>query len=109
MVYFVTLGGVFFDLFAGFGLLFPRGIIFYFTLASCVFFHVSNKLLFNIGIFPMVMLASTTLFFEPDWIYKLLPFLPGRSPPSALKKFRGPLSFRKKVRPFFLFLFLVFL
>lgn len=31
--------------------------------AACVFFHVFNKMLFNIGIFPTMMLAATLLFF----------------------------------------------
>lgn len=41
------------------------------VLLTC-FFHSMNKILFNIGIFPYVMMASTTLFFAPDWPRKLL-------------------------------------
>ena len=32
-----------------------------------VFFHISNALLFNIGIFPWLTIAITTIFFDPDW------------------------------------------
>ncbi len=32
-----------------------------------VFFHVSNAALFNIGIFPWLTIAITTIFFAPDW------------------------------------------
>jgi len=32
-----------------------------------IFFHLCNKLIFNIGIFPWMCLIATTLFFDPDW------------------------------------------
>lgn len=32
-----------------------------------VVFHLLNVLLFDIGIFPWLMIAMTTVFFEPDW------------------------------------------
>ena len=32
-----------------------------------VFFHISNAVLFNIGIFPWLTIAITTIFFDPDW------------------------------------------
>ena len=35
------------------------------------FFHWSNAQLFNIGIFPWITLALTTIFFAPDWPQKL--------------------------------------
>ncbi len=35
-------------------------------------FHLTNASLFGIGIFPWAMIASTTLFFEPDWPRRLL-------------------------------------
>lgn len=54
--------------------------------ASLVF-HGMNALIFEIGIFPWLMLAATTIYFEPDWPRRL-PFLdriPGlrglRTPP----------------------------
>ena len=30
-------------------------------------FHVGTWLLFNIGMFPWIMITATTLFFQPDW------------------------------------------
>lgn len=36
------------------------------------FFHWSNAQLFNIGIFPWITLALTTIFFEPDWPQRLV-------------------------------------
>lgn len=35
-------------------------------------FHWSNAQLFNIGIFPWITLALTTIFFAPDWPQRLL-------------------------------------
>lgn len=35
-------------------------------------FHVTNHFIFNIGIFPWMTIALTTLFFDPDWPRRLL-------------------------------------
>jgi vitamin K-dependent gamma-carboxylase-like protein len=37
-----------------------------------VAFHLTNKSLFGIGIFPWLMIAATTVFFPPDWPRRLL-------------------------------------
>lgn len=34
---------------------------------AVVFFHVATWILFNIGMFPWIMIAASTLFFAPDW------------------------------------------
>jgi hypothetical protein len=39
---------------------------------TTLIFHISNRLIFNIGIFPFVMIASITLYFNPDWPRRLL-------------------------------------
>jgi hypothetical protein len=39
-----------------------------FAVAFLIVFHLSNAFLFDIGIFPWMMLAATTLYFEPDWL-----------------------------------------
>lgn len=49
-------------------------------LGYCVF-HVMNSVLWNIGIFPWITLAATTLFFDPDWPRRMLAF--GRATPRA--------------------------
>lgn len=36
-------------------------------------FHAATGMLFNIGMFPWVMVAATTVFFEPDWPERILP------------------------------------
>ncbi|MDO5646604.1 HTTM domain-containing protein [Paracoccus sp. (in: a-proteobacteria)] len=35
-------------------------------------FHISNSFYFNIGIFPWMTIAATTIFFAPDWPGRLL-------------------------------------
>jgi len=56
-------------------------------------FHVSNAILFNIGIFPWITIAITTIFFAPDWpqrlarralgLFERLPPVPEVRPPSV--------------------------
>ncbi len=62
---FVTYGGVAFDLLIGPALIWRRTRPF--AAIAAAGFHVSNMHLFSIGVFPWLMLAATTLFFEPDW------------------------------------------
>lgn len=61
---------------------------------TVVVFHVATGLLFNIGLFPLIMIALTPIFFDPDWPrrlwakFKKVPYqapelpesLPARSP-----------------------------
>ncbi len=46
--------------------------------ASVVFFHVVTWMLFPIGVFPWVMIASATIFFDLDWPRALVARLRGR-------------------------------
>lgn len=39
---------------------------------SVVIFHLSTHFLFQIGIFPWLMIISATVFFEPDWLNKFI-------------------------------------
>ncbi len=39
----------------------------YFAFAAAVAFHLMNAVMFQIGIFPWLMIAATTLFLPPDW------------------------------------------
>ena len=43
-----------------------------FAALAALAFHVTNSQLFEIGIFPWMMLAGTSLFFEPSWPRDLL-------------------------------------
>jgi vitamin K-dependent gamma-carboxylase len=54
-------------------------------------FHISNSILFNIGIFPWITIAVTLIFFEPDWPQRLarrtlglFETLPPMSPPPSV-------------------------
>lgn len=62
--YFLAYGGLFYDLLVGPMLLF--GWTRWLAVLLSLFFHLSNKILFNIGVFPWIMIASTTFFFDPS-------------------------------------------
>jgi hypothetical protein len=68
--YFVSYGGLLFDLSIVPLLLWRRTRPLAFVLALA--FHLTNKYLFNIGIFPWVMISATLLFFPPSWPRDLL-------------------------------------
>ncbi len=42
------------------------------TFCFALIFHLTNYLLFSIGIFPWVMIAATLMFFDPDWPRRLI-------------------------------------
>jgi len=68
--YFFSYGGLFFDLFIGFILWRHRFRLLGFV--GVIFFHLMNKWLFSIGVFPYTMIAATVLFCEFDWPRGLL-------------------------------------
>lgn len=61
----VAYTGMIFDLVIGFLLLAPR-TRFVGTLL-CLVFHLSNAYLFDIGVFPWLMIGTLALFWPPDW------------------------------------------
>jgi hypothetical protein len=77
MVYMFSYGGLLFDLLVAPLLIWPRTRIYAFVAA--VVFHVMNARLFNIGVFPWMMIAVTTIYFRPDWPRRFL----GLEPPGA--------------------------
>jgi vitamin K-dependent gamma-carboxylase len=84
---------MFYDLVVGALLLWDK--TFWIGFFSTMFFHLSNRYIFNIGIFPYLMIATTTMFFEPYWPRRLLVLLSGRKfipPKPALLKYT-------KIRP----------
>ncbi len=71
-VYAFTYLGLLYDLTVAPMLLYKRTR----ALAYCltISFHLTNSYLFNIGIFPWFMLATSTIFFDPDWPRNFLNF-----------------------------------
>jgi vitamin K-dependent gamma-carboxylase len=51
----------------------------YVAFAAAAAFHVMNAVMFQIGIFPWLMIAATTLFLPPDWPRWLLGRLRGQT------------------------------
>ena len=62
--------GCFFDTTIVFWLLWKRSRPFAYGVV--VFFHLFTGYLFNIGLFPVIMMASATIFFDPSWPRRLL-------------------------------------
>ena len=65
-VYMYAYGGLLFDLLIVPALLWRRTRIPAYLVT--VLFHASNARMFQIGIFPLVMVAASMLFFPPDWL-----------------------------------------
>ena len=87
-VYFISLGGLCFDLFIVPFLLWRRTRPLAYLLALS--FHLTNWYLFNIGIFPWLMIWATTLFFPPSWPREVLRRLTRLVPPSLLPRRGAP-------------------
>ena len=68
--YFMSWGGMFYDLLIPFILLYHRTRIFGFLLV--IFFHIFTVILFPIGMFPYIMIISSLIFFTPKTHQKLL-------------------------------------
>jgi vitamin K-dependent gamma-carboxylase len=66
MIWAFVWGGVLFDLLIVPALIWPRTRMAAFIAA--LGFHLTNSILFDIGIFPWFMVAGTILFFPPDWL-----------------------------------------
>ncbi|MFK7981361.1 MAG: HTTM domain-containing protein [Saprospiraceae bacterium] len=70
MPYFFSYSGLLLDLLIVPALLWKRTRLFAFI--AITLFHLTNAQLFQIGIFPWMMIAVTTIFFEPDWCGNIL-------------------------------------
>lgn len=94
LVLFFAWGGMLFDLLIVPALLWgPTRMPAY---LSVIAFHASNARMFKIGIFPLLMVAATTIFFPPEWLKperKEGSAEPPESPPAPV----GPLSGRQKL------------
>ncbi|MFB6375578.1 MAG: HTTM domain-containing protein [Bradymonadaceae bacterium] len=67
----MSVAGALFDLSVAFLLIVPVTRPFAYLAVVC--FHGATGFLFNIGMFPVIMIGSTTIFFEPDWPRRWLP------------------------------------
>ncbi len=69
MIFFIAYGGIFFDLLI-IPILLWKKTRFYGFLAS-LFFHLFNSAVFQVGIFPYLMIGACVLFFDPEKIRKI--------------------------------------
>mmetsp|Transcript_29444 Transcript_29444/g.83027 ORF Transcript_29444/g.83027 Transcript_29444/m.83027 type:complete len:591 (-) Transcript_29444:144-1916(-) len=72
--WFIAWSGMVFDLVISF-LLWYRPTRYLLAFPASLTFNISNKLMFNIGIFPMMMIASLILFLEPHHPAQLVAFI----------------------------------
>ena len=70
--FFMSWGGMFYDLSIPFLLLFRKTRSYAFILV--VAFHIATRILFPIGMFPYIMILSTIIFFDSDVHMKILRF-----------------------------------
>ena len=70
--FFMSWGGMFYDLSIPFLLLFRKTRSYAFILV--VAFHIATRILFPIGMFPYIMILSTIIFFDSDVHQKILRF-----------------------------------
>eukprot|EP01095_Lingulamoeba_sp_RSL-Kostka_P006136 TRINITY_DN1898_c0_g2_i1.p1 TRINITY_DN1898_c0_g2~~TRINITY_DN1898_c0_g2_i1.p1 ORF type:complete len:668 (+),score=199.59 TRINITY_DN1898_c0_g2_i1:178-2181(+) len=91
--YVFSYGGMIYDFTVGFLFLFDS--TFYLALLMTLGFHCTNKLVFNIGIFPWLMIASTTIFFDPDWPRRLLHYRSQNKKPKSKREKYKP-NYNKK-------------
>ncbi len=72
VAWFMSYSGMLFDLLIPFLLLWRRTR--WFGLAMVLFFHSTNHILFNIGIFPFLSLVLSLMFFPPDFPRRVISF-----------------------------------
>ncbi|HXW53879.1 MAG TPA: HTTM domain-containing protein [Myxococcota bacterium] len=72
VIYFFTYGGLLYDLLVAPLLLYRKTRVIGYGMS--LFFHLMNYYLFNIGIFPWFMMATTTIFFDTSWPRRALNF-----------------------------------
>ena len=70
--FFMSWGGMFYDITIPFLLLFRKTRSFAFVLV--VAFHITTRILFPIGMFPYIMILSTIIFFDAKVHHKILHF-----------------------------------
>ncbi|GAA4446010.1 HTTM domain-containing protein [Nibrella saemangeumensis] len=72
MPYIFSWAGMLYDTFIVFFLIWPKSRPL--AYATVVVFHVLTGILFQIGVFPLVMIASTPIFFSVQWHERVLGF-----------------------------------
>jgi hypothetical protein len=65
-----------------------------FAYAAVIVFHAATSVLFPIGMFPWIMIAAATIFFEPDWPRRFL-----RSLSRALRFVARKIHLKAAARP----------
>ncbi len=95
--------GMLFDTFIVFVLIYkPTRILGY---IAVIIFHTITGLMFQIGVFPLVMMGIVTIFFSEQWHQKFIRFFIRKE-----KSFSSPKQFitKKLILNYFIFIFVIF-
>lgn len=103
--YFFSYGGLLFDLSIGFLLFFRKTR--YWALIPLLFFHITNSQIFHIGYFPWFMIGATVLFFDPDWIEKLIKRITGESTLATKAFLPENISLKQKITASLVLMYIV--
>jgi len=98
-VYFFSYGGLIFDLAIGFLLICRKTRLLAFGLI--LIFNLTNNWLFSIGVFPVLMIAATILFLEPDTPRKFIKKLFPAHKDIKIEPVESAIRFRKPALIFF--------
>lgn len=96
--------GAIYDLLIPFALVFRKTRPYAF--AAVVFFHLFTRYLFPIGMFPYIMIVSTTIFFSPDYHARVIAWLRAKlrlTPPTQLIQTYRPAKAGLMVKAFAVF------
>ena len=104
--YLFSWGGAIFDLFIVFILLSKRWRIYGYILV--VIFHIMTSLMFPIGVFPLVMIGSTLIFFSENFHIKIISFISIFTLKLNDLKTENTYNLKSSFKPFYKLLFVSF-
>lgn len=105
--YFFSWTGMLYDCTIVFFLIYPKTR--FLAYLAVIFFHVITGLMFQIGVFPLVMIGSTLIFFSEKWHWRWIDFLCRKINFSLLKDSKKQKNFvLKPIVLFFLGVHIIF-
>ena len=104
--YLFSWGGAIFDLFIVFILISKRWRIYGYILV--VIFHIMTSLMFPIGVFPLVMIGSTLIFFSENFHIKIISFISIFTLKLNDLKTENTYNLKSSFKPFYKLLFVSF-
>lgn len=104
--YLFSWGGAIFDIFIVFILISKRWRIYGYILV--VIFHIMTSLMFPIGVFPLVMIGSTLIFFSENFHIKIISFISIFTLKNDRELEKNKSTLNNSIKPLFRILFISF-